>query len=48
MNYNSIQEEFWATKYAEKYIEKNNFFDQTLSSQGWQKMLADIQHDNAN
>ena len=39
MSFNSEQERFWATTYAEDYIKKNQEFDHDLGSEAWKKML---------
>jgi pseudaminic acid biosynthesis-associated methylase len=46
MKFNSEQEKFWGTTYAEDYIDKNNRFDHALGAVGWEKMLVSI--DKAN
>jgi pseudaminic acid biosynthesis-associated methylase len=40
MLFNSEQEKFWATTYAEDYIRKNHEFDHDLGSEAWKKMLV--------
>jgi pseudaminic acid biosynthesis-associated methylase len=39
MVFNTEQEEFWAKKYAEDYINKNSDFDHELGAKSWAKML---------
>jgi len=39
MSFNSEQEKFWATTYAEDYIKKNSQFDHQLGAEAWTKML---------
>lgn len=39
MSFNSGQEEFWATTYAQDYIEKNSKFDHALGAEAWSAIL---------
>ena len=39
MSFNSEQEKFWATTYADEYIKKNSEFDHKLGARAWDKML---------
>jgi spore coat polysaccharide biosynthesis protein SpsF len=39
MPFNSQQEKFWATTYADDYIKKNSQFDHQLGAEAWAKML---------
>ena len=39
------QEEFWAKKYAEDYIKKNNEFNIDLGIEAWKKMLENVSRD---
>jgi pseudaminic acid biosynthesis-associated methylase len=41
MSFNSEQEKFWATTYADDYIKKNNQFDHKLGAEAWEKMLGE-------
>jgi pseudaminic acid biosynthesis-associated methylase len=41
----SDQENFWAHKYAEEYINKNNKFDNIIGSEAWKFMLKNIKSD---
>jgi spore coat polysaccharide biosynthesis protein SpsF len=43
MSFNSEQEKFWATTYANDYIKKNSEFDHKLGSEAWVNMLQKIQ-----
>jgi pseudaminic acid biosynthesis-associated methylase len=43
MSFNSEQEKFWATTYADDYIEKNSEFDHKLGSEAWSNMLQKTQ-----
>ena len=43
MSFNSEQERFWATTYANDYIKKNSEFDHKLGSEAWVNMLQKIQ-----
>jgi pseudaminic acid biosynthesis-associated methylase len=43
MSFNSQQEKFWATTYANDYIKKNSEFDHKLGSEAWEYMLQKIQ-----
>jgi spore coat polysaccharide biosynthesis protein SpsF len=43
MSFNSEQEMFWATTYADDYIKKNSEFDHTLGAVAWAKMLQKTQ-----
>lgn len=45
MAFNSEQEQFWATTYAENYIRKNQEFDHDLGAEAWSKMLANVDGD---
>ena len=45
MAFNSEQEKFWATTYAENYIRKNQEFDHNLGAEAWGKMLANVDGD---
>jgi pseudaminic acid biosynthesis-associated methylase len=45
MAFNSEQEQFWATTYAENYIRKNQGFDHNLGAEAWRKMLENIDGD---
>lgn len=40
MTFNSEQEKFWATTYADDYIRKNSQFDLQLGAEAWRKMLS--------
>ena len=39
MSFNSEQEKFWATTYAEDYIKKNDSFDHVLGAEAWAEIL---------
>jgi pseudaminic acid biosynthesis-associated methylase len=39
MSFNSEQEKFWATTYADDYIKKNSQFDHQLGAEAWNKIL---------
>jgi spore coat polysaccharide biosynthesis protein SpsF len=39
MSFNSEQEKFWASTYAEDYIRKNSEFDNELGAKAWRAML---------
>lgn len=41
MSFNSEQEKFWATTYADDYIKKNSKFDHKLGAEAWKKMLGE-------
>jgi len=43
MSFNSEQEKFWATTYADDYIKKNSEFDHKLGSEAWKLMLQKTQ-----
>ena len=43
MSFNSEQEKFWATTYANDYIKKNSDFDHKLGVEAWGKMLEKTQ-----
>lgn len=34
------QQHFWATQYAQEYMQKNSTFDEQLGIEGWRKMLT--------
>lgn len=42
MLFNSEQEKFWATTYADDYIKKNSQFDPDLGAEAWHKMLDGV------
>ena len=48
MPYNSDQEKFWATTYAEGYISRNSSFDHQVGAEAWSKMLRGTQGRIAN
>ena len=43
MSFDSEQEKFWATTYAEDYIKKNSQFDHELGAEAWKEMLKKVQ-----
>ena len=43
MSFNSEQEKFWATTYAEDYIKKNSQFDHKLGAEAWKEILKEVQ-----
>lgn len=48
MSFNSEQEKFWATTYADDYIKKNSDFNHKLGSEAWNKMLKETHGGVAN
>jgi spore coat polysaccharide biosynthesis protein SpsF len=40
MPFNSEQEKFWATTYAQDYIRRNSAFDNELGAKAWRTMLG--------
>ena len=43
MLFNSDQEKFWATTYADDYIKKNSEFDHKLGAEAWGRILERVQ-----